>query len=155
MLAAIFWFVEVACFSTLFPNLEECKWDLNNLFSHCIFSTACLCLHESAPFMTLKTFLNKIFVPKRTLITAPKKNISIVLPFLGQFSLNLRSSRQFPISYIFPKKFSLLIIVPEAILFQNHEISTSQNWTTSRDVNFSAWKNWINTEIGTNSKFRY
>ena len=37
MQAAIFWFVEVACFSTLFPNLEECKWDLNNFFSHCIF----------------------------------------------------------------------------------------------------------------------
>ena len=52
MLAAIFWFVEVACFSTLLPDLEDCKWDLNDFFSHCIFLTACLCLQESARFMT-------------------------------------------------------------------------------------------------------
>ena len=52
MLMAIFWFVEVACFSTVLPNLEECKWDMNNFFSCCIFLTACLCLHESACFMT-------------------------------------------------------------------------------------------------------
>ena len=36
----------------------------------------------------VKTFLNKIFIPKRTLITVSKKDILIVLPFLGQFSLN-------------------------------------------------------------------
>ena len=52
--AAILWFVEVACFSTLFPNIEECKWDLNNFFSHLIFLTVCLCLHEAARFMTFK-----------------------------------------------------------------------------------------------------
>ena len=39
----------------------------------------------------VKTFLNKIYVLKRNLITVPKKNVLIVLPFLGQFSLNLRS----------------------------------------------------------------
>ena len=39
----------------------------------------------------LQTFLNKIFVAKRTSITVPKKYILIILPFLGQFSLNLRS----------------------------------------------------------------
>ena len=39
----------------------------------------------------VETFLNKIFVPKRTLVTVPKKYILIVLSFLGQFSLNLRS----------------------------------------------------------------
>ena len=39
----------------------------------------------------VKTFLNKICVPKRNLITVPKKDVLIVLPFLGQFSLNLRS----------------------------------------------------------------
>ena len=39
----------------------------------------------------VKTFLNKIYVPKRILITVPKKYFLIVLPFLGQFSLNLRS----------------------------------------------------------------
>ena len=39
----------------------------------------------------IKTFLNKIYVPKRILITVPKKDVLIVFPFLGQFSLNLRS----------------------------------------------------------------
>ena len=39
----------------------------------------------------VKTLLNKIYVPKRILITVPKKDVLIVLPFLGQFSLNLRS----------------------------------------------------------------
>ena len=39
----------------------------------------------------VKTFLNKIYVPKRILINVPKKDVLIVLPFLGQFSLNLRS----------------------------------------------------------------
>ena len=38
--APIFWFL--ACFSTLFHNLKECKWELNHFFSHCIFLTACL-----------------------------------------------------------------------------------------------------------------
>ena len=38
--------------SQLFPSLEECKWDLNNSFSHCIFLTACLYLHEFARFTT-------------------------------------------------------------------------------------------------------
>ena len=35
--------------------------------------------------------MNKIYIPKRTQITVPKKEVRIVLPFLGQFSLNLRS----------------------------------------------------------------
>ena len=39
----------------------------------------------------VKTFLNKIFVPKRTLITVLKKGLLIVLPFLRKFSSNLRS----------------------------------------------------------------
>ena len=51
----------------------KCNNYLVSLIDHCV-----------------ETFLNKIFVPKRTLITVPKKGILIVLPFLGQFSLNLR-----------------------------------------------------------------
>ena len=39
----------------------------------------------------VKNFLNKIFVPARTSITVPKKVILIVLPFLRQLSLSLRS----------------------------------------------------------------
>ena len=60
MLEAIFWFVEVVCFSTLFPNLEECKLDSNNFFSRCIFLTACQCLHESARFMTFKIYTSQV-----------------------------------------------------------------------------------------------
>ena len=37
------------------------------------------------------TFLNKTYVPKRILIAVPKKDVLTVLPFLGQFPLNLRS----------------------------------------------------------------
>ena len=40
----------------------------------------------------VETILNKTFVPKKTLITVPKKDILTVLPLLGQFSLNLRST---------------------------------------------------------------
>ena len=47
MLAVIFWYFEGACFSTHFL-------DLNNVFSHRIVLTACLCLHETARFMTFK-----------------------------------------------------------------------------------------------------
>ena len=39
----------------------------------------------------IKNSLNKIYVPKRILITVPKKDVLIVLPFLGQFSSNLKS----------------------------------------------------------------
>ena len=39
----------------------------------------------------VKAFLNKIYVPKSILMTVPKKDVLIVLPFLGQFSLNLRA----------------------------------------------------------------
>ena len=39
----------------------------------------------------VKTFLNKIYVPKRILMTVPKKDLLVNLPFLGQLSLNLRS----------------------------------------------------------------
>ena len=38
----------------------------------------------------VKTFLNRIYVPKRNFITVPKKDVIIVLPFSGEFSLNLR-----------------------------------------------------------------
>ena len=40
----------------------------------------------------VKTFLNRIYVPKRILIALPKKDVLIVLLFLVQFSLNLRST---------------------------------------------------------------
>ena len=41
--------------------------------------------------LSIKTFLNKIYVPKRLVATVPKKDLTIVLPFLGNFSMNLRN----------------------------------------------------------------
>ena len=38
----------------------------------------------------IKTFLNKIFVAKKLVSTVPKKELVIILPFLGNFSMNLR-----------------------------------------------------------------
>ena len=40
----------------LFPNLEECKWNLDNFFSHCIFLVASQCLYEAARFMISMLF---------------------------------------------------------------------------------------------------
>ena len=42
------------------------------------------------------------------------------------------------LSSYFPRKVWLLIIVPEGILFQNHEIPTSQTWTTSLHVTMTS-----------------
>ena len=56
MLATIFQCVVVACYSTHFPNVRRCKWDLNNFFSNGIVLTSCLCLHEATRFMTFKEF---------------------------------------------------------------------------------------------------
>ena len=62
----------------------------------------------------VKTFLNKVCVPKRVLITVPKKDVLLYLPFLGQFSLNLRS-RLYKLTEHYPnltlKLFSNLKIV--------------------------------------------
>ena len=39
----------------------------------------------------IKKFLNKIFAPKKIVFTVPKKEIMIVLPYLGKISLNIRT----------------------------------------------------------------
>ena len=38
----------------------------------------------------IKKFLDKLYVPKQIVLTVPKKELLVVLPFLGTFSLNLR-----------------------------------------------------------------
>ena len=35
-------------------------------------------------------FLEKLYIPKQIVLTVPKKELLVVLPFLGTFSLNLR-----------------------------------------------------------------
>ena len=38
----------------------------------------------------IKKFLDKLYVPKQIVSTVPKKELLVVLPYLGTFSLNLR-----------------------------------------------------------------
>ena len=38
----------------------------------------------------IKKFLDKLYVPKHTVPTVPKREFLVVLPYLGKFSLNLR-----------------------------------------------------------------
>ena len=38
----------------------------------------------------IKKFLDKLYVPKQIVPTVPKKELLVVLPYLGIFSLNLR-----------------------------------------------------------------
>ena len=38
----------------------------------------------------LKKFLDKLYIPKQIVPTVPKRELLVVLPFLGKFSLNLR-----------------------------------------------------------------
>ena len=43
---------------------------------------------------SIKTFLNKLYVPKKVYLTAPKKELLIILPFLGTMSSNLKRKLQ-------------------------------------------------------------
>ena len=61
----------------------------------------------------IKEFLDKLYVPKQIVPTVPKRELLVVLPFLGKFSLNLRkrlyksvnqSLPQFNIKVIFQSK---------------------------------------------------
>ena len=38
----------------------------------------------------IKKFFDKLYVPKQIVPTVPKKELLVVLPYLGTFSLNLR-----------------------------------------------------------------
>ena len=53
----------------------------------------------------IKKFLDKLYVPKQIVPTVPKKELLVVLPYLGTFSLNLRKrfynlvSKSLPMQY--------------------------------------------------------
>ena len=40
--------------------------------------------------LSIKTFLNRLYVPKQVYLTAPKKELLKILPFLGTMSSNLK-----------------------------------------------------------------
>ena len=41
---------------------------------------------------SIQIFLNKLYVPKRVYLTAPKKEVFFILPYLGSLSLNLKQN---------------------------------------------------------------
>ena len=45
---------------------------------------------ESFLDIYIKTFLNKVFIPKRIYQTAEKKQVTIVLPYMGMISTELK-----------------------------------------------------------------
>ena len=119
------------------------------------------------PEMKFQTGFKKELLPRINFKPEQKKLFFYFITKYNKRLYNIIPIRQVPISNLsafFPRKVWLLIVVPEGILFQNHDILTSPTWTTSRDVamtssylknSFLAWKNWINAAIGINSKFRY
>ena len=44
--------------------------------------------------LSIRTFLNRLYVPKQVYSTAPKKELLIILPFLGTMSSNLKRKLQ-------------------------------------------------------------
>ena len=43
---------------------------------------------------SVKTFLNKVFIPKRRIQTAEKKQVTVVLPYMGMISAELKVKLQ-------------------------------------------------------------
>ena len=46
--------------------------------------------------LSIRTFLNRLYVPKQVYSTAPKKELLIILPFLGTMSSNLKRNYKLP-----------------------------------------------------------
>ena len=53
--------------------------------------------------LSVRTFLNRLYVPKQVYLTAPKKELLITLPFLGTMSSNLKQKLQTFIRNSLPK----------------------------------------------------
>ena len=53
--------------------------------------------------LSIRTFLNRLYVPKRIYSTAPKKELLIILPFLGTMSSNLKRKLQTSIQNSLPQ----------------------------------------------------
>ena len=138
-------------------------WCQNCSCRFCRISTSTITCQPEVKFQTgfKKELLPHInFKPgaKKTFFTSSQNIIK------GYITLSLLDRSLFQIFRLFFPRKVWLLVVPEGILFQNHDILTSPTWTTSRDVamtssylknSFLAWKNWINAAIGINSKFRY
>ena len=53
--------------------------------------------------VSIRTFLNRLYVPKQIYLTAPKQELLIILPFLGTMSSNLKQKLQTPIRNSLPQ----------------------------------------------------
>ena len=53
--------------------------------------------------VSIRTFLNRLYVPKQVHLTAPKKELLIILPFLGTMSSNLKRKLQTSIRNSLPQ----------------------------------------------------
>ena len=51
----------------------------------------------------IKKCQDKLYVPKQIVLTVPKRELLVVVPFLGKFSLNLRKSLYKLVSKTLPK----------------------------------------------------
>ena len=53
--------------------------------------------------VSIRTFLNRLYVPKQIYLTAPKQELLIILPFLGTMSSNLKQKLQTSIRNSLPQ----------------------------------------------------
>ena len=53
--------------------------------------------------LSIKTFLNRLYIPKQVYLTAPKKELLKILPFLGTMSSNLKRKLQTSIRNSLPQ----------------------------------------------------
>ena len=53
--------------------------------------------------VSIRTFLNRLYVPKQVYLTTPKKELLIILPFLGTMSSNIKQKLQTSIQNSLPQ----------------------------------------------------
>ena len=88
----------------------------------------------------VKTFLNKVFIPKRIIQTAEKKQVTIVLPYMGMISTELKVKLR--------KTFKQLL--PACELRVIFKVSLSENCVFNYYIILSVTATMLNTSIKPN-----
>ena len=88
----------------------------------------------------VKTFLNKVFIPKRIIQTAEKKQVTIVLPYMGMISTELKVKLR--------KTFKQLL--PACELRVIFKVSLSENCVFNYYIILSVTAAMLNTSIKPN-----
>ena len=88
----------------------------------------------------VKTFLNKVFIPKRIIQTAEKKQVTIVLPYMGMISTELKVKLH--------KTFKQLL--PACELRVIFKVSLSENCVFNYYIILSVTATMLNTSIKPN-----